>query len=74
LGLLHNVASSCGMALNETHIVEAAKRSAFHAKHPERVFSESRERLDTKPYLDTSFELYDQLERLRLRCTFRQTE
>lgn len=74
LGLLHNVASSCGMALNETYLTEAAKRSAFHAKHPDMVFSETREHLDAEPYLDPAFELYDQLEHLRLRANVEQTK
>jgi len=67
LDLLRTVTSSCGIALEDTYLAKAARRSAFHAKHPTKIFSEEREHLRAAPYLDTAFRLYDRLEQLRLR-------
>ncbi len=64
--LLHKVASNCGVPLDDAYLVNAAKRSAFHSKHPTKVFSEKREHLVTTPYLAAAFLQYDQLEQLRL--------
>lgn len=65
--LLHNVASNCGLPLDNSYLANVAKRTAFHSKHPTRVFSEEKEALGASPYLATVFRSYDQLEQLRLR-------
>ena len=54
------------LALQDEDWAQINTRSRYHAKHPNQVFSEVEREKVVPDYLHRSFELYEQLEALRL--------
>jgi hypothetical protein len=64
--MVHSIAAVTGLQISEAEKILMEQRAGFHAKFPEKVFTEEQPDEEMPGYLKRSFELYDQIEQLRL--------
>ncbi len=64
--IVHNIATVTGLSITETEKMLMEKRTGFHAKFPQQVFSEEKPDEVVTSFLKRSFELYDKIEQFRL--------
>jgi hypothetical protein len=64
--IVDNIASVTGLTITESEKILMQKRSGFHAKFPEQIFSEEKPDEPVPGFLKRSFELYDKIEAIRL--------
>ena len=66
MSIVDTIAAVTGLPINESERLLMEKRAGFHAKFPEQVFSEEKPHEPIPGFLQRSFELYDQVETIRL--------
>jgi hypothetical protein len=65
--IVNKIAALTGMSFNNEETAAMQLRSGFHAKEPGEIFNEPVLNEPVPAYLDRSFELYDELEKIRLK-------
>lgn len=65
--LVDTIASVCGFTITGTEKNTMQQRTGYHAKFPNQVFTEVQPEEEMPGYLKRSFELYDQIEKMRLK-------
>jgi hypothetical protein len=66
LTIVKKIATVTGITIHEKEMAAMEKRSNFHAKYPEQLFKEEQEPESIPEYLDRSFKLYNEVEKLRI--------
>ena len=67
LAIVNKIAAITGIQISEKEMEEMKKRSAFHAKYPEQVFAEEQTKEALPAYQIKSFELYNEVEKRRMK-------
>jgi hypothetical protein len=65
MSIINKIASLTGITISESEKQAMQQRSSYHAKYPEQVFEEAEITESVQPYLQKSFCLYNELERIR---------
>ena len=65
LTIIKKIATITGITISEKEMNAMEERSNFHAKYPKQVFKEEQEAESIPEYLDRSFKLYNEIEKLR---------
>jgi hypothetical protein len=69
LAIVKKVAAFTGITISEKEIAAMRQRSTFHAKYPEQIFAEAPIQESPPAYLNRSFALYKELEKIRMAAT-----
>ena len=64
--IVNTIAAVTGLQISDNEKLLMQKRAGFHAKFPEQVFSEEKRDEPVPEFLKRSFELYNQIEHVRL--------
>lgn len=67
VNIVQKIAAASGITIAENELFDLRKRTTFHGKHPTQVFAEKQIEVLPPRYLDKCFELYNELEKIRLR-------
>ena len=66
LAIVKKVAAFTGITISEEEISAMGQRSTFHAKHPGQVFAEPPIQESLPAYLNRSFALYNEVEKIKM--------
>lgn len=66
MNLAYQIAAVTGLPISEEEEIRMQQRAGFHAKFPKQVFTEEQPDEEIPGYLKRSFELYEQIEQIRL--------
>jgi len=66
LSIVKKIAGATGITIHETEMSAMQERSTFHAKYPDQLFKEDQPAEPVPGYLNRSFTLYQELEKLRI--------
>ena len=67
VNIVQKIAEASGIAIAENEVTNMQRRMTFHGKHPKQVFAEKQIEVLPPLYLDKCFQLYNELENIRLR-------
>ena len=67
VNIVQKIAAASGIAIAENEVINMQQRMTFHGKHPKQVFAEKQIEVLPPRYLDKCFQLYNELENIRLR-------
>lgn len=67
ISIVNKIAAFTSITINEKEMEMMKQRSGFHGKYPWQIFEEQPLQQSVPPYLDKAFELYNELEDIKMR-------